>query len=86
MYPMQILEMLRQSQRPWLTALHELFKHLPCLLLLSGPDVWVVTLGTHKKAHTVHLGLLQQVRAKALYLQSDLAVPMTIACSLRCSM
>lgn len=66
-YPIQLLEMLPQSQRQWLTALHELFKHLPCLLMLSGPDAWVITLGHTKKAHTVHLGHLQQVRAKALY-------------------
>lgn len=49
MYPIQLLEMLPQSQRPWMTALHKLFKHHPCLLLLSGPDVWIMTLGHTKR-------------------------------------
>lgn len=48
-YPIQLRGMLRQSQGPWLTALYELFEHLPCLLLLIGPDVWVMTLGHTKR-------------------------------------
>lgn len=48
-YPIQLRGMLRQSQGPWLIALYELFEHLPCLLLLIGPDVWVMTLGHTKR-------------------------------------